>query len=114
MNEKNYANDYLSLQFYSIGGKWGYAIIRLQDSNKELKVRLVKAKKLDDFPVTKKYTWEEVPVEHIKNLSQVQKINFKPTDNFQIIANKILEELDKIKQLKEDREREAESSDPPE
>ncbi|RLI70393.1 hypothetical protein DRO91_01730 [Candidatus Heimdallarchaeota archaeon] len=114
MSEKNYASDYLSLQFYSIGGKWGYAIIRLQDSNKELKVRLVKAKKLDDFPATKKYTWEEVPVEYIKNLSQVQKINFKPTDNFQIIANKILEELDKIKQLKEDREREAESSEPPE
>lgn len=94
MSEDNkYKSDYLSLQFYSIGGKWGYAIMRLKDSSSVEKVRLAKCKKLDEFPSTKKYEWTEVPVVHVKDLSQVQKINFKPTDNFANLAKKIEEEL---------------------
>ncbi len=94
MSEENkYKSDYLSLQFYSIGGKWGYAILRLKDSSGVEKVRLAKCKKLDEFPSSKKYEWTEVPVVHVKDLSQVQKINFKPTDNFANLAKKIEEEL---------------------
>ncbi|MCK5183565.1 MAG: hypothetical protein KAQ95_04600, partial [Candidatus Heimdallarchaeota archaeon] len=46
----------------------------------------------------------DVPAEHVKDLSQVQKINFKPTDNFDNIAKEIVKELDEIKQLKETKE----------
>jgi len=112
MSEKNYKSNYQSLQFYSIGGRWGYAIIRLLDSNNEEKVRLAKCKKKsDEFPSTKKYEWTEVDVKYIDQLSQVQKINFKPTDNFQTIADKVLEELALIKQKKEKGETSSEAEE---
>ncbi|MBN1328684.1 MAG: hypothetical protein JXA54_04345 [Candidatus Heimdallarchaeota archaeon] len=97
MSDKDYQSTYQSLLFYSIGGLWGYAIMRLIDSNKEEKVRLAKCKKTENFPSTEKYTWAEIPVEHVTNLSQVQKINFKPTDNFQLLAEKVIDELTKVK-----------------
>ena len=94
MSDDQYKSEYQSLSFYYIGGKWGYAIIRLKDSSNVEKVRLAKCKKTsDDFPSTKKYTWEDIPVEHVEHMSQVQKINFKPTDNFANLAKKIEEEL---------------------
>lgn len=112
MSDKDYQSTYQSLHFYFIGGKWGYAIMRLMDSNKEEKVRLAKCKKLDSFPNSKKYAWAEIDVEHVKNLSQVQKINFKPTDNFQLLAEKVIEELAKVpvkeKPSKEEKEGETE------
>ncbi len=99
--EQKYKSEFTKLRFYSIGGLWGYAIIRLIDSNKEVKVRLAKCKKKKEFPRTEKYKWEDIPAEHVENLSQVQKINFKPTDNFDNIAQEIVKELEEIKQLKE-------------
>lgn len=99
--QQKYKSEFRKLRFYSIGGLWGYAIIRLIDSNKEVKVRLAKCKKKKEFPRTEKYKWEDVPAEHVANLSQVQKINFKPTDNFDNIAKEIVKELEEIKQLKE-------------
>ena len=102
--QQQYKSEFTKLKFYSIGGLWGYAIIRLIDSNKEVKVRLAKCKKKKEFPRTEKYKWEDVPAEHVKDLSQVQKINFKPTDNFDNIAKEIVKELEEIKQLKETKE----------
>lgn len=99
--QQKYKSEFTKLRFYYIGGLWGYAIIRLIDSNKEVKVRLAKCKKKKEFPRTEKYKWEDVPAEHVENLSQVQKINFKPTDNFDNIAKEIVKELEEIKQLKE-------------
>ncbi|MCE7745938.1 MAG: hypothetical protein GPJ52_12470 [Candidatus Heimdallarchaeota archaeon] len=99
--QQKYKSEFTKLRFYSIGGLWGYAIIRLIDSNKEVKVRLAKCKKKKEFPRTEKYKWEDIPAEHVENLSQVQKINFKPTDNFDNIAQEIVKELEEIKQLKE-------------
>jgi len=104
MSDKDYSSEYQSLSFYSIGGLWGYAMIRLVDSNKEMKLRLAKCKKTQDFPATKKYTWEEVPVENMEHLSQVQKINFKPTDNFPVLAEKVIQELEEIRKLTEEKE----------
>lgn len=104
MSDKDYKSEYQSLSFYSIGGLWGYAMIRLLDSNKEMKLRLAKCKKTQDFPATKKYTWEEVPVENMEHLSQVQKINFKPTDNFPVLAEKVIQELEEIRKLTEEKE----------
>ena len=102
--QQQYKSEFTKLKFYSIGGLWGYAIIRLIDSNKEVKVRLAKCKKKKEFPRTEKYKWEDVPAEHVKDLSQVQKINFKTTDNFDNIAKEIVKELEEIKQLKETKE----------
>ena len=99
--QQKYKSEFTKLKFYSIGGLWGYAIIRLIDSNKEVKVRLAKCKKKKEFPRTEKYKWEDIPAEHVENLSQVQKINFKPTDNFDNIAKEIVKELEEIKKLKE-------------
>ncbi len=48
---------------------------------------------MDEFPSTKKYEWTDVLAVHVKDLSQAQKINFKPTDNFANLAKKIEEEL---------------------
>ena len=106
--EQKYKSEFTKLRFYYIGGRWGYAIIRLIDSNKEVKVRLAKCKKQEAFPKTEKYKWTDVPAEHVKDLSQVQKINFKPTDNFDNIAKEIVKELEEIKKLQEKKE---ESSD---
>ncbi|NHJ85651.1 MAG: hypothetical protein FK734_09330 [Asgard group archaeon] len=113
MSDSDYKSTYQALSFYSIGGLWGYAIIRLIDSNGEEKVRLAKCKKKQEFPNTKKYTWEDVPTEQMANLSQVQKINFKPTDNFQTIADKIIEELGKVqpKEKKDGSTEESEETD---
>ncbi|NPD90707.1 MAG: hypothetical protein HGN29_18505 [Asgard group archaeon] len=102
--EQKYKSEFTKLRFYSIGGLWGYAIIRLIDSNKEVKVRLAKCKKQEGFPQTKKYEWTDVPAEHVKDLSQVQRINFKPTDNFDNIAKEIVMELEEIKKLQEKEE----------
>ena len=106
--QQKYKSEFTKLRFYYIGGLWGYAIIRLIDSNKEVKVRLAKCKKKKEFPRTEKYKWEDIPAEHVENLSQVQKINFKPTDNFDNIAQEIVKELEEIKKLQEKKE---ESSD---
>ena len=106
--QQQYKSEFTKLKFYSIGGLWGYAIIRLIDSNKEVKVRLAKCKKKKEFPRTEKYKWEDVPAEHVQNLSQVQRINFKPTDNFDNIAKEIVKELEEIKKLKEEKEVESE------
>ncbi|NPE09565.1 MAG: hypothetical protein GNW80_14860 [Asgard group archaeon] len=106
--EQQYKSEFTKLRFYYIGGRWGYAIIRLIDSNKEVKVRLAKCKKQEAFPRTEKYKWEDVPTEHVKDLSQVQKINFKPTDNFDNIAKEIVKELEEIKKLQEKKEESSE------
>jgi hypothetical protein len=99
--EEKYKSEYKKLSFYSIGGLWGYAIMRLVDSNKVMKLRLAKCKKQEEFPQTKKYEWEEVDVKHVEHFSQVQRINFKPTDNFENIAEAIVKELATIKELTE-------------
>jgi hypothetical protein len=101
MSDNKYKSDYLKLSFYSIGGRWGYAIMQLKDANDEVKVRLAKCKTKNEFPSTKKYEWTDIAVEHIENMSQVQKINFKPTDNFQNLAEKIIQELAVVKELNE-------------
>jgi len=101
-DEFKYKSEFTKLKFYYIGGKWGYALIRLIDANKEVKVRLAKCKKADDFPSTKKYEWADVPAKHVYDLSQVQKINFKPTDNFEVMAKEIIKELEEIKKLQEE------------
>ena len=104
-NQSKYKSEYQSLKFYSIGGRWVYAIMRLEDSSKVSKVRLAKCKKTEAFPPTKKYEWEDVPVQHVADFSQVQKINFKHTDNFSNIAEQINKELAIIKKAEEAKEK---------
>ncbi|NHJ41347.1 MAG: hypothetical protein FK731_15045 [Asgard group archaeon] len=101
-DKKDYKSEYKKLTFYSIGGLWGYALMRLVDSSKEMKLRLAKCKKQNEFPQTEKYKWVEVDVEHVKHFSQVQKINFKPTDNFDNIAKEVVKELAEIKKIKDE------------
>jgi hypothetical protein len=102
---EKYKSECKKLSFYYIGGRWGYAIMRIVDSSKEMKLRLAKCKKQDEFPQTKKYEWEDVDVKHVEHMSQVQRINFKPTDNFSNIAEVIIKELAEIKEI-QDKEKE--------
>ena len=109
--KKEFKSEYKKLSFYSIGGKWGYAIMRLVDSSKVMKLRLAKCKKHDEFPQTEKYKWIDVDVKHVEHFSQVQKINFKPTDNFDNIATEIVKELEEIKNITEKEEKEEEKKE---
>lgn len=109
--KKEYKSEYKKLTFYSIGGLWGYAIMRLVDSSKEMKLRLAKCKKQNEFPQTEKYKWIDVDVKHVEHFSQVQKINFKPTDNFDNIAKEIVKELEEIKKIKEEQTKEEEKTE---
>ena len=68
---------YLSLSFYWIGWKWGYAIMKIVDSNDEIKIRLSKCRILRDFPETEMYEWEDIDPIHINSLKQSNHVNFK-------------------------------------
>ena len=95
--KQDYKSEYKKLSFHSIGGLWGFAVIVFEDNLGIQKVRLAKCKKKQEFPKTKKYVWEDVDPENMQYLSQVQKINFKMTDKWDILAEKVKETLDTLK-----------------
>jgi len=76
---------YTKLLFYWKGWRWGFAIMHIEDSNGEEKIRLAKCKVEVGFPKTTMYEWEEIPVYYITNLIQSNKINFKSKDNLEDI-----------------------------
>ena len=94
--KKKYITQYEGLQFYWIGGLWGYAILHIRDNNGELKLRLSKCKKKKEFPKTDKKEWWKVDIKHISDLSQVNHINFKSKEEFESCYSKIIEEFEKI------------------
>jgi len=97
MNEENkFKTIYINLQFYWIGGLWGYAVMQIQDTNDSIKIRLAKCKKKKNFPKTEKSQWNSVDVKEISNLSQVSKINFKTLEEFQACHDKIKEEFNSL------------------
>jgi len=86
-----YYSIYENLIFYSIGGLWGYAIMRIRDNNGESKIRLAKCKKNYGFPKTEKEVWTELEVSQIENLSQVSRINFKTYEELEACYLKLRE-----------------------
>ena len=94
--EKTYKTNYEELFFYWLGGYWGYAIIKIRDDKGVVKIRLSKCKKKKEFPSTDKLEWWNVDPQHIKNLSQVNHINFKSKEEFESCYSKIIEEFEKI------------------
>jgi len=102
--KKSYDTTYEALDFYWIGGLWGYAIIRLKDYNGEHKIRLAKCKKKQGFPNTDKFEWWKVNPEHIKELSQVNKINFKRKGEFESCYGKVLERFKELENIQEKEE----------
>lgn len=92
-----YKSEFKKLSFLSIGGLWGYAVIVFEDNLGIQKIRLAKCKKKQDFPKTKKFEWEDIDPINMENLSQVQKINFKMTDNWDILSAKVKESLETLK-----------------
>ena len=94
--EKIYDTYYESLNFYWIGGLWGYAVMRIRDENDEVKMRLSKCKKNKEFPKTEKFEWQEVDVEHVKDFKQVNHINFKNAEEFTACYEKGLKEFENI------------------
>ena len=99
MSKQNrYETEYEGLQFYYIGGLWGFAIMQLKDANGEVKIRLAKCKKKKEFPSTDKFEWWSVDPVHVKDLSQVNKINFKRIEEFEACYSKVKEEFEKFKE----------------
>ncbi len=92
-----YKTEYLELRFLSIGGYWGFASIKIRDTNGTVKIRLAKCKKKStNFPKTQKYLWQKIDVSEISNLSQVQRINFKNLDVFELVADQLKKNLQLI------------------
>ena len=92
-----YKSEFKKLSFHSIGGLWGYAVIVFEDNLGIQKVRLAKCKKKQEFPKTKKFEWEDLDPENMQYLSQVQKINFKMTDKWDVLAEKVKLTLETLK-----------------
>ncbi|TFF63640.1 MAG: hypothetical protein EU521_00860 [Promethearchaeota archaeon] len=92
----SYTTNYESLNFYYIGGLWGYAVMSIADENGERKVRLSKCKKQKEFPETAKFEWVEVDPSEVSNLSQVNHINFKSEDEINACFSKLQTEFGKL------------------
>jgi hypothetical protein len=92
----SYKTEYESLSFYYIGGRWGYAVMKIVDSNDEYKIRLSKCRKKSGFPETDKFKWVEVDPENIDNLSQVNHINFKNVDAMEACYEKLVKEFEDL------------------
>ena len=98
MVEFNIGTKYNSLSFYWIGWKWGYAIMKIVDSNNEIKIRLSKCKIVDDFPETAMYEWEDVDPMYIvnKNITQVNHINFKTIEEMEACFSAVRDAFQEI------------------
>mgnify|MGYP006295798735 CR=1 FL=1 len=90
----SYETTYISLSFLGIGGRWGYAVMRIEDSNGQEKLRLAKCKTTWDFPETEDWVWEDVDPVYIDELSQVNHINFKSEEGIAMVFDKLLEEYE--------------------
>ena len=61
MSKQNkYETEYEGLQFYYIGGLWGFAIMRLKDANGDVKIRLAKCKKKKDLCICERRIFVKV------------------------------------------------------
>ena len=98
MVEFNFGTKYISLSFYWIGWKWGYAIMKINDSNNETKIRLSKCKIVDNFPETTMYEWEDVDPIYVenKNITQVNHINFKTIEEMEACFTAVRETFQEI------------------
>ena len=72
---------------------------RLEDSNRQRKIRIAKCKKRNEFPSTDKFKWWNIDPIHVKNLSQVNKINFKRKEEFEAFTQKFLKNLEKLMKI---------------
>jgi len=77
MGEFIFGSRYLSLSFYWIGWKWGYAIMKIIDSNNEEKLRLSKCRILSGFPKAVMYEWVDIDPIYVNSLKQANHVNFK-------------------------------------
>ncbi len=98
MVEFIFGTKYISLSFYWIGWKWGYAIMKIVDSNNETKIRLSKCKIVDNFPETTMYEWEDVDPIYVvnKNITQVNHINFKTVEEMEACFTAVREAFQEI------------------
>ena len=98
MVEIIFGTKYNSLSFYWIGWKWGYAVMKIIDSNNETKIRLSKCKIVDHFPETTMYEWEDIDPIYVanKNITQVNHINFKTIEEMEACFTGVREAFQEI------------------
>ena len=87
---------YYSLSFYWKWWQWGYAIMRIRDTNGDVKLRLAKCKKHHGFPKTIMHEWDRVDESEIENLSQVNHVNFKTVEKLKACYLRLLEEFQDV------------------
>ena len=85
--------EFYSLNFYWIGWKWGYAVMRILDTNGVSKLRLAKCMIKREFPETEMYEWVKLDSKEVGNLKQIQKINFKSLDELEACFKELRKEL---------------------
>lgn len=100
MGELVFGSRYVSLSFYWVGWKWGYAIMKIIDLNNVVKIRLLKCKMLDNFPETTMYEWEEVDPVNIDYLTQPNHINFKSIEEMETCFSVVREEFNELNSIK--------------
>lgn len=87
-----YDNEVLDLWFYWIGWSWGWAIKIIRDSNGEVKKRLTKCRKEDEFSETEMFEWEHLDPEEIINLKESGgHVNFKRINELEACYSKLRE-----------------------
>ncbi len=84
------------LSFYWKGWQWGYAIMRIRDTNGDVKLRLAKCKKHHGFPKTIMHEWDRIDESEIENLSQVNHVNFKTVEELKACYLRLLEEFQEV------------------
>ena len=85
--------EFNSLNFYWIGWKWGYAVMRILDNNGVTKLRLAKCTKNYSFPETEMYDWVKLDSREVSNLTQNQKINFKTLEELEACFEELRKEF---------------------
>ena len=94
----SYENDFLDLDFYWIGWSWGWAISTLRDPNGEIKVRIAKVKKNNEFPETEMFDWDELNPREKANLKESGgHVNFKNIREVEAVFSKLREKFESLK-----------------
>ena len=100
MGELVFGSRYVSLSFYWVGWKWGYAIMKIIDLNNAVKNRLLKCKMQDNFSETTMYEWKEVDPVNIDYLTKPNHTNFKSIEEMETCFSALREEFNELNSIK--------------
>lgn len=90
----SYKTEYKKVKRYSLGGRWCYLVMEIEDNNGRSKVRLSKCKiNRSNIKNGEKGSWDEINPNEIDGYSQVQRMNFKRMDELNEVVETLKEFL---------------------